>query len=451
MVAGEAVAQNLHGKVPAFKPPVEFPAGKFPWGLDAADALGADQGEPLDGFPEIAVAVGQLNIFNGFAGAWTGQTGQVWVYRNSGDWSTVANGFDLNEIQVIDLDQIHPNTISADVAWADMTGEGRPDLVITGTTHFNGSYADGAWGIYVYRYDEADDKFVFHDYEMTTHPVRGLSVADFDNDGDVDVAAAGDLIDLNLGRGYIAISKNDGAGYLLPHALYGLGNQQATMQVVSGHFDATPGGETLPDLFTSRNGIGDGISLTNLDGTNYSPTIVSDCVGYFFTGIDIARFTSGGTSDDIVGISGDGFLYVLHGDGDGGFSINCGNEPNDRYFDGGGGGPFNFLPRDVATGNLNGATKPDVVVAFGAVAGSGDDAAEVRILLGQGNGQLHYVPHDDGYHPKLGPSADRPLRVILADLNQDGFDDIITSNHGDNLNDNGTISVLLNRLLISIP
>jgi hypothetical protein len=43
-------------------------------------------------------------------------------------------------------------------------------------------------------------------------------------------------------------------------------------------------------------------------------------------------------------------------------------------------------------------------------------------------------------------AAGRPL--ALADLNQDGFNDIITSNHG-TAADEGSISVLINTLVVS--
>lgn len=444
-LAGSAGAQGVAGKIPTFEPPVEFAAGNFPWGIDAADALGAEGGAP-DGYPEIAVAVGQLNIYNGFAGYWTGNTGEVWVYRNTGLWTNPSNGLQLL-MPTIKLNLIHPNTIAADVKWADMDNDGRQDLVVTGTTHFDGSSADGAWGIYIFRYSAATDSFVFHDYEPTEYPLRGLAVEDFDNDGDMDVAAAVDLIDISPNRGYISVAKNDGTGMLLPDTLYGLGSgDEATMEVASGLFDKTPGGATLPDLFTSRWGLGDGISLTNLDGTNYAATIVSACPAWSFTDLGVARFTSGKLSDDIVAMAGDGFLYVLQGNANGAFNIDCGSEPNDRYFDGSGGGPFTFLPRGLAVGQLNGGTKPDVVVAPGDPAAVG---SEIIMLLGKGSGDLAYSSTNSAYHIALGPTADRPLRVVLADLNQDGFDDIITSNHGDAQGDPGTITVLINKLVVS--
>ncbi len=440
-----ALAGQVNGqtqKVPTFKPSVEIGVGSFPWGITAADALGFEAETPdLDGYPDIAVAVGQLNLYNGSPQHWTGNPGEIRVFRNRKNWTNPADALEL--AQIIPLIEINTNTVAADVAWADMNGDGRPDLVVTGTTHFDSSEDPGAWGVYVYEYQNGS--FVFGDYEPTTYPVRGLTIADFDNDGDLDVAAAVDLLDIAQDRNYISILKNDGTGNLLPEALHGLGSNDSTMEVVSGLFDKTPGGGSLPDLFTSRWVASDGASLTNLDGTNYSQTLITSCLEWFFTDLVAGKFTSGKITDDIAAVSGAGLLYMLHGDGNGGFNVNCGGEPNDVYLDGGG-APLTFIPTGVAIGTLNGGTKPDLAVVRGHTASEG---ARVTILLGNGDGTLQFVNSDPDYHPALGALADRPFRVVITDLDQDGFGDIVTSNHGDSPNDVGTISVLINKFMVS--
>lgn len=185
--------------IPKFKAPVEIGVGFFPWGIAAADALGYDAENPgLDGYPDIAVAVGQLNLYNGYPNDWMGEPGEVRIFRNTKNWTNPGDALEL--AQVITLNPIHANTVAADVAWAHTDGDERLDLVITGTSHFQSGPNEGAWGIYVYRYDIATNRFVFHDYEPTTFPIRGLTLADFDNDGDLDVAAAVDLLEYDTNR-----------------------------------------------------------------------------------------------------------------------------------------------------------------------------------------------------------------------------------------------------------
>lgn len=343
-----------------------------------------------------------------------------------------------------------PGTISADVAWADMDGDGRLDLVISATNHFDSSFDDGAWGIYVYRYVGGIDPFTFHDYGATTFPVRGLTLADFDHDGDIDVAAAVDIFDNNFDRDSISVLKNDGTGHLEPEVLHNLGsaNESATLEVVSGTFDRSPGSNTLPDLFTGRWDENDAASMTNLDGTNFEITLVTPdpCAEWWFSDIVVDRFTTGKLIDDVAGISAgdDGLLHILHGDGNAGFNHDCsGGSSDDVYLDEL--GPRNFLLRGIASGHLNagGSNKPDLLVA---------DYHGVIFLLGKGDGTFQFDKFNSLYFPNIGSIDGPTMRATIADLDQDGFGDIITSNHGGHLQDGGTISVLINKFqLIAIP
>lgn len=119
MVALASHANAQVERIPEFEPAAVFGAGAFLWGVATADALGKSIDHPdLDGYPEVAVAAGQLDLSSGYLGAWTEQTGQVLVYRNTQDWANPANGLDI--AQTIVLNEINPNTISADVAWHDL-------------------------------------------------------------------------------------------------------------------------------------------------------------------------------------------------------------------------------------------------------------------------------------------------------------------------------------------
>ena len=120
----------------------------------------------------------------------------------------------------------------------------------------------------------------------------------------------------------------------------------------------------------------------------------------------------GDTNPDIVTTSdGTASATVLLGDGTGGFAPTAGS-------------PFyvGALPFGVATGDLNGDTKPDLVTA-----NSGSNSASV--LLGDGSGG--FAPAA-GSPFTTGPLFSFPYSVAIGDLNNDTKPDIVSSNYGTN-------------------
>jgi hypothetical protein len=87
-------------------------------------------------------------------------------------------------------------------------------------------------------------------------------------------------------------------------------------------------------------------------------------------------------------------------------------------------------PRTVATADLNGDGKPDLVVAQGGTPG------EVAVLL---NTTAPGASGPTFGAPQTLPVGNYPIDVVVADLNGDGKPDIITANNADN-----TVSVLFN-------
>ena len=84
----------------------------------------------------------------------------------------------------------------------------------------------------------------------------------------------------------------------------------------------------------------------------------------------------------------------------------------------------------VATADLNGDGRPDVILCDGSASSRG-----VRVLFNRGDGTLaHDVPYASDSVAGLGP-----VSVTVADVNGDGFPDIVTANGSA-----GTVSVLLN-------
>ncbi len=441
-LAGEVNGQTQ--RVPDFEPAAVFVNGNgsYPFGIDAADAIGVLNATP-DGYPDVVMAIGQLDIHDApTICCYTGLNGFLAVYRNLQDWSIPANG--LAQAQLIDLG---PETVPGEVKWAQMTADTKMDIVVAIGTPYpdDQSRPTKPWGIKVFRHTATG--FVEHFYLPTTYPVRGLTVADFDNDGDMDVAASVDFLESpDPQKDLIYIALNDGTGILSltaesPYELDAAGGAPSSGgvgDVVAGNFDLIPGVLQWPDLFSSgeNGGTATVVSGSNTGSSVFSFVDADTCAAYLLD-IKPGIFTAGHLFDDAIGISSGGLLYLYHGNGNGGFTIDCGLEPNDIYLEN---TILSFVPKGLDVGHLNGGTKPDVVVA--------DGGGRVITLLGKGDGTLQFSNADGRYFHSTG--ANHAMRVVLADMDQDGFNDIITSNHGE-LDEYASLSVLINKFAIIVP
>jgi hypothetical protein len=90
----------------------------------------------------------------------------------------------------------------------------------------------------------------------------------------------------------------------------------------------------------------------------------------------------------------------------------------------------------VAVGKINADTRNGIVVALEKGAPCGTDGGGVAVFVGNADGTFVEPPYlfcvDPGNQP-------RPKFVKIADMDQDGFNDLLTSNYGTH-----KISVLIN-------
>ena len=464
MVAIAAGAGRARGQetIPTWETPAVYSAGAFPFGIDAADAMGptGPNEDDLDGYPDVAVAAGNVNFLTFLIpDDYTGNPSEVRFFRNSQDWTPTSGGLVADGDLTISLPN---NSIAAEVKFADITGDGRNDVVVTATDPFDDiTVAD--WGVYVYAWDGQFHKFVFWQYVESSFPLRGLAVADFDHDGDLDVGAVADAaVDLP-GADQASVFLNDddddgsfGDGVLGTESMTDLGSPAdfSAIALAHGHFQKTPGGSLYPDLVASRwdETVREGALLVGQGDGTFNVTTIAPAESSFAgaTGMAVGRFQTGKLYDDLAVMDGsNGELWIYHANGSGAFSNNDGDEPNDIYFDGAGPGPVaDFPPRGVASGQVNGGIKIDLVVG-GHSQGSG---AFVHLLLGLGNKRFEHtlgstspynIPVATASHP-----VEYPLRVLVADMDLDGFGDVLSSNHGDEY-DNGSISIVINAMTTS--
>lgn len=186
------------------------------------------------------------------------------------------------------------------------------------------------------------------------------------------------------------------------------------------------------------------MSYTNTGNAVFEGTLVTPVCGNWnvrlmFTGMATGKF--GGNTilgQDIAGVSYDGVIKILHGNGNGGFSFDC---EEDEYSLGGGGPPENLMLSDIDVGSFNGGTKADLVVS--------DSDGAVHLFMGKGDGTFKYLHGNPLY--VLQTIGRYPSRVIAVDLDQNGFDDIVVVNHDGNDPGKGSFNVFLNKLVAMTP
>ncbi|MFA5935394.1 MAG: VCBS repeat-containing protein [Patescibacteria group bacterium] len=226
--------------------------------------------------------------------------------------------------------------------------------------------------------------------------------ADVDGDGDEDMVVVNYSVDT------LSILLNNGNGVFSAPVSYGTGD--GPYSVVAVDVD----GDSDLDLATP-NSLSDNISilLNNGSGVFSAPANYS-AGGLATTAIDNADVDGDGDQDLVTANYSSGDISILLNNGSGVFSVlttySVGSEP---YF--------------IAAANLNGDTYKDLLVAN---AGADDT---ISVFLSNGTSTGTFAAKVDY------PTHDGPTSVIAADVNGDGFRDIVAPGY-----DTNDVAVLLN-------
>jgi uncharacterized protein (TIGR03437 family) len=235
-------------------------------------------------------------------------------------------------------------------------------------------------------------------YIPTGNAIKSLAMADFNGDGNIDLAISSQVLNRQTGV-YVVLGNGDGTLQTPPTYKTGKNPQTAAIGDLNG--------DGIPDLAVASNGSNTVSVLLGKGNGTFQPA-VDYPAGQGATGVAIADFNGDGNPDIVTANVAVGSVSLLLGNGDGTFQSQKKTS-------------IMFGAIALATGDFNKDGKQDVVV-LGIIG--------VTILLGNGDGTFQ-----DGvnYGTRSGLG-----NVVVADFNGDGNADLAVSNTSSN-----AISILL--------
>jgi hypothetical protein len=359
---------------------------------------------PNQGIASLALADvnrdGKLDLIAVFAAG-------VWVATGNGDGT-----FQPGKSSTLPGSSSVPSSYA--VALGDLNGDGVPDLVL--------SAASG--GPFTIALGKGDGTFT--ERGSLSVPAFGLhsttaAIADLNGDGKADLvlSGAGELIAVALGNGdgtFQAISLysalNSSSGFSLASVAVGAVNGDGIPDIVTNGsilFGDGKGGFPSRRDYTSV--AGGSVMLADFDGDGITDIIIGNGNPDFLSGAALNPSSSIGLQlCDYMNLSYfcpvEYSLAVLFGAGGGAFVA----APAVEVVDSG------YYP-SLASADFNGDGIPDLAVATFAVTTS---ANSISILEGKGNGEF-----SSGFTQSLGPSpVISPVAVAAADFNHDGRPDV---------------------------
>jgi len=273
------------------------------------------------------------------------------------------------------------------LALADLTGDGRPDLVVADSLNIRvlRGLGDGSFGA------PGDDI-------PAGRGVTALAISDLNGDGKADVVAVDDGDQLpRAGTVTILLGQGNGSFASPPNVVStGTGSSGVALG------DYNRDGKT--DLAVSNAGDGT-VSVLLGDGRGGFAAGQTAAAGEEPADIASGELTGDGRLDLVVVNRNTDMVSVLDGIGDGGFraprSFVSGSEGSE--------------PTTVAVGDLNDDDKLDVVV-------SNKRSSDASVLLGSGRGSLT--------SPRTFVADQEPRALLVRDVTADGLPDVVTVNQG---------------------
>jgi hypothetical protein len=270
------------------------------------------------------------------------------------------------------------------IAAADLTGNGKPDLIVPITYAFPYEIS-----ILMNKGNGTFKPFV--SYPLPTGPIAVVA-GDFNNDHKPDIAVAN-----GNGSGSITVLLNSGTGTFPTYTEYAINGISVGLAV--GDFNKDGNLDIV-----ATNGSQSTISVLLGNGAGAFPTFATYTTGSSPYGVTVGDFNGDGWPDIAVanGSSGTVSILINKADGSGTFL------PKVDYAAAGGGAPFS-----LAAGSFRGNGIIDLAVATNSAFGG------IEVLLGKGDGTFQpAVPYD---------TLNNANGVVVGDFNNDGNLDLAVS------------------------
>jgi hypothetical protein len=379
-LAGMAQSADL------FLPAVTYPsAGAFGNAVAVADLN-------RDGKPDLVVA-------NGYNGGIPGNGG-VGVLLGNGDGTFQP---------AVTYDSGGPGADANSVVIADMTGDGKLDLVVVDSC--NDGFCNGGNWVAVLK-GNGDGTF----RKALKHRSAGASwqvkVADVNGDGIPDLLVANACSGTNnvhtcKAKGSLGVLLGMGKGKFQIAQSYPV-NETGSYSLAVGDFNGDGKLDAVETSFCSTNGCTGGhgtvgMFLGNGDGT-FQP-VVNYFTGGAASAVAVADLNGDGKLDVVVANGGSSSVSVLSGNGDGTL------QPPTFY-------SFSGFGTSITVADVNEDGKLDLIV------GNGDYTVigGASIFLGNGNGTFQLPTTYSSLEYGAGPTA-------IADVNGDGRPDLLVTNY----------------------
>ncbi len=293
---------------------------------------------------------------------------------------------------------IRVGTSPAGMAAADLTGEGRLDLVVAnegsdgapGSVSFLAGNGDGTFTIILQ--DDPDEPGEQVSALPTDLGTRTVALGNLDAVAGVDVAA------LNLRANTLTLFRGDGQGAFVPAGTLPTGAAPQDLRLV----DLDSDGKL--DLIIAA-GNEDAVTVQRGNGNLTFQAVAEYAVGTVPTRLAVGDLDDNGTLDILASNSRSGDVSLLRGDGTGAFSAA-------RTF------VADAEPQALTIADLDGDGLLDPIAATQ----GGDGGATVAVLRNRGDGILQAVEDL--------PAGNGPSAVASADMDDDGVADLIVAGDG---------------------
>ena len=324
------------------------------------------------------------------------------------------------------------------IAVVDVNGDGKPDVLVANYCADSACKTTGSVGVLLGNGDGTLQPAV--EYDSGGYLATSLAVADVNGDGKPDALIAHYCVSpSDCSTGAVGVLLGNGNGGFQTPTVYGSGGISAISVATGdlnddGHNDIVVINDCETGCGTKASMGGVGVMLGVGDGT-FTPVVVYSSGGDDPASVaigdingdgrpDIVVANCGATFDSCFGVGAQGYMVVMDGNGDGTF------QPGVGY------GSGAVSANAVVIADLNGDSKPDLVVGNTCKKNNKSDncvwPGEVSVLLGDGNGAFQKATI-------YGSGGNAAVSVQVADLNGDGRPDLVAADEG-----SAALGVLLN-------